>query len=93
MTLTYLHVIGAAVSVTAIVLVVLLTAPNLAVGAARLRAIQRVLCVTIVSTGLITGSIMLVWGIVARSENLMYFSMMPLVVALLTSNFMRRNRI
>ena len=34
---------------------------------------------------------MLVWGVTTRSETLMYTSMIPLAVALLTSKFMQRS--
>jgi hypothetical protein len=74
MTLTYAHLIGANLVALAIVVAVLLTAPNLAVGTGRLRAMVRIMCVTIASAGYVLSLTMLVWGVTTHSEGLMYFS-------------------
>ncbi len=91
MTFSYIHVIGAFVAAIAIIMAVLLTAPNLTVGTDRLRMGVRALCITIVSAGFILCAVMLVWGVTTRSETLMYTSMIPLTIALITSKFMQRN--
>ena len=90
MTFSYIHVIGAYLLAIAIIAVVLLTAPNLAVGTARLRLGVRVLCRTIAIAGYALFLVMLVWGVTTRSETLMYTCLIPLTIALLTSKFMQR---
>ncbi|GLS40585.1 hypothetical protein GCM10010869_61820 [Mesorhizobium tianshanense] len=91
MTFSYIHVIGALAAAIAIIMAVLLTAPNLTVGTNRLRLGVKVLCRTVAGAGYVLFLVMLVWGVTTRSETLMYTSMIPLAVALLTSKFMQRN--
>ncbi|CAN7753785.1 hypothetical protein [Mesorhizobium sp. LjNodule214] len=91
MTFSYIHVIGGLVLAIAIIMSVLFTAPNLTAGTQRLRLGVKVLCHTIVGAGFVLCAVMLVWGVITRSETLMYTSMLPLAIALLTSKFMQRN--
>ena len=91
MTFSYIHVIGAFAASIAIIMIALLTAPNLTVGTNRLRRGVKVLCRTVASGGYVLFLVMLVWGVATRSETLMYTSMIPLAAALLTSKFMQRN--
>jgi hypothetical protein len=76
-----------------IVIVAMMTAPSFAVGIGRIRLMLKIGGRTVIVLGVITGVGMLGWGVVSRSEGLMYFSMLPLVAAILTSNFMRRSGI
>ena len=91
MTFSYIYVVGAFAAAIAIIMAVLLTAPNLTVGTNRLRLGVTVLCRTIAGAGYVLFLVMLIWGVTTRSETLMYTSMIPLAVALLTSKFMQRN--
>lgn len=89
--MTYVHVVGALSAAWVIIAAVLLTAPNITVGANRLRLMFKALTITIVTAGLVLGAVMLVWGVTTRSEGLMYFSMVPFAVAFMVMG--RRNRI
>lgn len=91
MTFSYVHLAGSLALATAIIISVLFTAPNMTAGLQRLRLGVNVLCRTIVGGGFILCAVMLVWGVTVRSETLMYTSMIPLVIALLTSKFMQRS--
>jgi hypothetical protein len=91
MTFSYIHVAGGLVLAIAIIMAILFTAPTLSAGTQRLRLGVKVLCRTIVGGGFILCAVMLVWGVTTRSETLMYTSMIPLTIALLTSKFMQRN--
>ena len=52
---------------------------------------MRALCRATVNACYVLFLVMLVWGIATRSQTLMYTSMLPLAVALLTSKFMQRD--
>jgi hypothetical protein len=60
-----------------------LTAPSLSAGLRRLRLISNSLGLCLVVATALSGIIMLVWGLVAGSKELIYLSLMPLVGAFL----------
>ncbi|RWH76864.1 MAG: hypothetical protein EOQ86_19745 [Mesorhizobium sp.] len=91
MAFTYVHVLIAYGVAVGFIALVLMTAPNLSVGTSRLRRIVKFTCMTVMIAGFAVGGVTLVWGFVAHSNGLVYFSLVPLVIAILTSNFMSRN--
>ena len=97
MTIANEHVIIAlivsAMVALGIVVLAIWTAPSFEVGVNRIRLVLKVAGTTVSILAAMAGIGMLVWGLVSRSEGLMYFSMMPLVLAMLTSNYMRRSGI
>ncbi|PZV36313.1 hypothetical protein B5V02_24365 [Mesorhizobium kowhaii] len=82
---------GAFAAAIAIIMIVLLTAPNLTVGTYRLRIGVKGLCRATVNSCYVLFLVMLVWGLFTSNESVTYLSMLPLAVALLTSKFMQRN--
>jgi hypothetical protein len=91
MAFTYVHVFIALGAAVGFIALVLMTAPNLSVGTSRLRRIVKITCTTIMIAGFVVGGVTLVWGFVAHNSGLIYFSLVPLAIAILTSNFMSRN--
>jgi hypothetical protein len=93
MLISNLHVLIALLLAFATAAALVVTAPSLTAARNRLEAVLSAVCRTIIITGWITAAIMLAWGVNTRDEQLMYFSVMPAVVAILASNVLRRNGI
>jgi hypothetical protein len=74
----------------AMVVGIVVTAPSLNVGVDRLKLILNSLGLAIVVAGAITFMMMLVWGLLAGSQELIYLSFVPFAAACLTYGFITR---
>jgi hypothetical protein len=78
------HYLLLAVALSVVIVAgVVLTAPSLSEGLRRLKLISNSLGLFLVVATALSGTIMLVWGLVAGSKELIYLSLIPLVGAFL----------
>src|SRR5258708_34499261 len=69
---------------------IVLTAPSPNASIDRLKLIFNTLGLAIVVAGVVAFTVMLVWGLLARSQELLYLSFIPFAAACLTYGFITR---
>ena len=87
------HVLLAFAAALVTIALVVATAGSLPAAANRLRLILKITGRGVVIAGFALGAGMLAWGFAAHDQGLVLFSLLPIMAAILTSNFMRRNAI
>lgn len=72
------------------VIAIVATAPSLSAGIDRLKLVFNTLGLAIVAAGAVAGTVLLIWGLLANSKDLIYISFIPFVAAGLTYGFITR---
>lgn len=90
MAFSYTSVLIAVALALATVIGIVVTAPGWDAGIERLKLIFNTLGLAIVVAGAVTGTVMLVWGVLAGNQELGYLSLMPFAAAGLTYGFITR---